>query len=90
MDEKIELFGSSACQFTAELREKLEWERETFVEYDVETDTVALRRMLALTGGGRTVPVLVRDGRVVQVGFQGRGCVVAAVDAEGRDASPPP
>ncbi len=36
----------------------------------------ALDRMLALTGGQRTVPVLVEDGHVTQIGWQGRGCVV--------------
>ena len=30
------------------------------------------------TGGQRTVPVLVEDGKVTQVGWQGRGCIVAA------------
>ena len=35
-------------------------------------------RMRALTGGQRTVPVLVEDGKVVQIGWQGRGCVIQA------------
>ncbi|HMI59064.1 MAG TPA: glutaredoxin [Gemmatimonadaceae bacterium] len=88
MAEAVELFGGKSCQYTAEVREQLEWDREEFVEYDVETDESALRRMRELTGGGCTVPVLVRNGKVVQVGWQGRGCVVAAhVDAE--HMSPP-
>ncbi|MDQ2767515.1 MAG: glutaredoxin [Gemmatimonadota bacterium] len=88
MVERVELFGSPSCQFTAEVREQLEWEREVFVEYDVEADAAALSRMRELTGGGCTVPVLVRNGKVVQVGWQGRGCVVAAHVAEGH--TPPP
>lgn len=88
MAESVELFGSRGCQYTAELREQLEWERETYVEYDVEEDEAALARMLELTGGGCTVPVLVRNGKVVQVGWQGRGCVVAGHVPGGR-ASPP-
>jgi hypothetical protein len=32
--------------------------------------------MLELTDGQRTVPVLVEDGCVVQIGVGGRGCVV--------------
>ena len=74
----LELFGTSGCPFTQELRDWLEWKRRDFVEYDVETDSEALRRMLALTGGQRTVPVLVEDGRVSQIGWNGRGCVVAS------------
>ncbi len=71
-----ELYGSNTCAFTAELREELEWQGQEFLEYDVETDVHALRRMLELTHSGRTVPVLVEDGRVVSIGYQGRGCVV--------------
>jgi mycoredoxin len=88
MAERVELFGSKGCQYTAEVREQLEWERESYVEYDVEEDEAALERMRVLTGGGCTVPVLVRDGKVVQVGWQGRGCVVAAHVSDVR-ASPP-
>jgi glutaredoxin 3 len=60
------------------MREWLEWQGCEFVDYDVERDPEALDRMLAATGGQCTVPVLVEDGRVKQVGWQGRGCVVGA------------
>jgi glutaredoxin 3 len=72
-----ELYGTASCQFTAELREDLEWRGVAFAEYDVENDREALGRMLALTKGERTVPVLVDDGRVVEIGFRGRGCIVS-------------
>lgn len=71
-----ELYGAATCSFTQELREWLEWKRRDYVEFDVEKDSDALDRMLLLTGGQRTVPVLVEDGRAVQIGWQGRGCVV--------------
>ncbi len=72
-----ELFGGSGCQYTAELRDQLVWDEREFVEYDVETDRVALQRMIEITGGQRTIPVLVEDGRVVQIGWQGRGCIIS-------------
>jgi glutaredoxin 3 len=76
-DERmLELFGSAACPFTAELREQLEWDRRAFVEYDVERDAAARARLLQLTGGQRMVPVLVEDGHVAQIGWNGRGCFV--------------
>jgi glutaredoxin len=74
----LELFGTASCQFTREVREWLDWKKLDFIEYDVAADTEALERMQALTGGQRTVPVLVEGGRVVQIGWQGRGCVVKA------------
>ena len=43
--------------------------------------------MLALAGGQRTVPVLVEDGKVVQIGWQGRGCVVECIGTD-NDAAP--
>jgi len=73
-----ELYGSAGCPFTQELREWLDFKNRDFVEYDVEADTEALKRMQVLTAGQRTVPVLVEDGKVVQIGWQGRGCVVGA------------
>ena len=74
---KIELFGSASCPQTREMREWLEFRGAEFIEYDVEADRAARDRMRTLTGGQRTVPVLVEDGEVVQVGWQGRGCVVS-------------
>ncbi|MBA3404625.1 MAG: glutaredoxin [Gemmatimonadaceae bacterium] len=74
---EVELFGGGSCQYTSELREQLLWEGREFVEHDVETDGIALRRMIELTGGQRTIPVLVVDGQVTQIGWQGRGCTVS-------------
>ena len=76
---KTELFGTASCVYTAEMREWLEWNGREFVEYDVERDAGALARMKAATGGQSTVPVLLEDGRAVQIGWQGRGCVVSGV-----------
>jgi glutaredoxin len=74
---KLELFGTSTCPYTQEMREFLEWRGLEFVEYDVERDHIARDRMRALAGSPHTVPVLVEEGKVVQVGWQGRGCTVA-------------
>ncbi|MGN6392382.1 MAG: Uxx-star family glutaredoxin-like (seleno)protein [Gemmatimonadales bacterium] len=76
MAEPVELYGTRGCPYTAELREHLLWQRREVVEYDVEADPEALRRMLAFPGVRRMVPVLVEDGRVTQVGWRGRGCPV--------------
>jgi glutaredoxin len=72
---KMELYGTAGCPYTGEMREWLEWRGQEFVEYDVEADAAARARLHALAGSQRTVPVLVEDGKVVQVGWQGRGCV---------------
>jgi glutaredoxin 3 len=73
---KTELYGTASCPYTRDMREWLEWNGRDFEEYDVEADGDALTRMREASGGQRTVPVLVEDGKAVQIGWQGRGCVV--------------
>jgi glutaredoxin 3 len=74
--KRVELYGTSTCPYTREMREWLELRRTDFVEYDVEADGSARERLRAVAGSQRTVPVLVEDGQVVQVGWQGRGCAI--------------
>jgi glutaredoxin 3 len=74
---KLELFGTARCPHTSEMRDWLEWKQSDFVEYDVEADSAARMRMREVARGQRTVPILVEDGKVVQVGWQGRGCIVS-------------
>ena len=72
----IELYGTAGCPYTRDMRDWLELRRADFVEYDVEADPAARARMRALPGAEGVVPVLVEHGRVVQVGWQGRGCTI--------------
>ena len=74
---KLELFGAASCPFTREMRQWLEFQGREFLEYDVESDPSARARLRVLTGGQRMVPVLVEDERIVQTGWQGRGCLIA-------------
>jgi len=74
----LELYGTRSCPYTAELRSELQWDGTPFVEYDVEADAEARRRLCSLVSGAVSVPVLVEDGQVIQVGSNGQGCYVAA------------
>ena len=74
---EFELYGTAGCPYTREMREWLEWNRREYVEFDVESDAAARERMRAIDKSVRTVPVLVQDGKIVQIGFGGRGCIVA-------------
>jgi glutaredoxin len=58
------------------MREWLEWKGREFIEYDVETDAHARERLRSLVQAPFAVPLLVQDGKVIQVGWQGRSCVV--------------
>jgi len=74
---RFELFGAASCPYTRELREWLEWKRCDFEEHDVEANSAARQRLLSLAGGQCTVPVLVEEGKIVQIGWQGRSCVIS-------------
>ncbi len=76
MSKPVELYTTAGCPHCAAAREDLEWRDVEFVEYDVERDLQARERMLTLTGGSRTVPVIVAEGKPVQVGWMGRGCLI--------------
>ena len=74
----VELYGASTCPYTRELREQLRWRRVPFIEYDVEQDAEARARLEAVLGARCGVPVLMEDGRVTEVGWRGRTCLIAA------------
>lgn len=76
--DPVELYGTRTCPYTAELREDLEWKGVPFVEYDVEGDPAARERLGRLVSGALSVPVLVQDGQVVSIGWQGRACYVGS------------
>ena len=76
MTSSVELYTAAGCEHSAAAREDLEWRGVDFVEYDVEKDREAYGRMLGITGGNRTVPVIVEEGKPVQIGWMGRGCTV--------------
>jgi glutaredoxin len=74
----LELYGTTSCPYTSEMREWLEWKNREFIEYDIDFDATARERLHRLTQPPFTGPLLVEDGKVIQVGWQGRGCVVNA------------
>ncbi len=76
MSKPVELYGAAGCPHCAAAREDLEWRGIEFIEYDVEQDAQARARMLEITGGERTVPVIVEAGQPVQIGWMGRGCII--------------
>jgi len=67
---------TAGCPCSAAAREDLEWRGIDFVEYDVEGDREAYERILDLTGGNRTVPVVIDEGQPVQVVWRGQDCFV--------------
>jgi glutaredoxin 3 len=63
------IYGKDSCPYTANAREHYA-SRGDVQYFNVKKDADALRRMLELTGGKRSVPVIVEDGKVT-IGFGG-------------------
>jgi mycoredoxin len=78
----LELYGTANCPFTREMRESLELRGVEFVEFDVEADHAAFQRLQAITRPPLTVPVLVKNGTIIESGWQGRSCVVSSRAAQ--------
>ena len=75
MAKPVELYTTEGCPHSEAAREDLEWRGVDFIEYDVEQDPGARKRMLEITSGTRTVPVIVEEGKPAQVGWMGRGAL---------------
>lgn len=73
----LELYGAAWCPHTQEMREWLEWQRRDFVEYDVESDPAARQRLHNLASNLTSIPVLIENNRIVEVGWQGRTCMIS-------------
>jgi len=76
MTKPVEPYTTAGCPYSAAAREDLEWRGIKFVEYDMERDRKAYERMLDLTDGDRTVPMITEEGKHAQVGWRGQGCFV--------------
>lgn len=76
MENPVELYTTAGCPHCEAAREDLEWRGAEFVEYDVEEDREAYERMVEATGGNRTVPVIVEEGKPPRIGWMGQGCFV--------------
>ena len=74
----MELYTASGCQYSEAAREDLEWRGIEFVEYDVEKDEEARERMLEITGGNRTVPVISRRRQATADRLDGPGLLYLA------------
>jgi glutaredoxin len=67
---EVLIFTKPGCPYCAALREDLRRRGIPYLEYNARDDPEALRRMLELNGGRRSVPTLVEGDRVT-VGFDG-------------------
>jgi glutaredoxin len=67
----VQIFGKDNCPYTQAARDDYARRGIAFEYVNVKKDKAALERMLALSKGQRSVPVIVGDDGAVVVGFGG-------------------
>lgn len=64
------IFGKDGCPYTEAAREDYARRKVPFEYINVKKNRADLDRMLQYSGGNRSVPVIVQDGKVT-IGFGG-------------------
>ncbi len=67
------LYTKPGCPHCAKAREHYTQEGIAFEDRNAQDDLAYRKEMLALTGGDPTVPAIVENGELKQVGWEGRG-----------------
>ena len=72
MSEKVVIFGKNTWPYTTEAREAFKKKGRNVEYHDVLSDKTQMESMLVYSKGGRKVPVIVDQGKVV-IGYNGKG-----------------
>ena len=72
----LELYGTPSCPYTRSCASGWSGRGATFRNMTSRPIPKRAPACALSTAAVRTVPVLVEDGKVIQVGWQGRGCVL--------------
>ena len=67
---QVTIYTKPGCPYCAAAKADMEQRGIQYTEYNVKADRAALKRMLEINGGRRSVPTIDRDGQV-SVGFNG-------------------
>ena len=70
---KVKIYTKPGCPYCAKAREFYTNSGIQFEDLNAQDNPKHREEMLALTGGDRTVPTIVEDGRLKQIGWEGRG-----------------
>ena len=71
MNEPLKEYMKETCPYSRGLIRKLEHDGVDYVKYDVQQAATRLEEMLALNGGRRAVPTVIRPNKGVEVGLHG-------------------
>jgi glutaredoxin 3 len=67
------IYTKPGCPYCQKARDHYTEKGVPFDDRNAQDNLAYRREMLRFSGGDPTVPVIVQDGRLVQVGWEGRG-----------------
>ena len=70
---KVKIYTKPGCPYCAKAREFYTGKGISFEDLNAQDNLEYREEMLAFTGGDRTVPTIVEDGKLKQIGWEGRG-----------------
>jgi len=69
----IVIYTKPGCPYCAKAREYYTEHGIPFEDRNAQDNPTYRKEMLSFTGGDRTVPTIVQDGALKQIGWEGRG-----------------
>jgi glutaredoxin len=69
----VVIYTKPGCPYCAEAREHYTSRGIAFEDRNAQDNLDYRKQMLAITSGDPTVPVIVEDGRLKEIGWEGRG-----------------
>ena len=70
---EVKIYTKPGCPYCAKAREYYTERGIPFQEFNAQDNMKFRKEMLAISDGDPTVPVIVEDGRLKQIGWEGRG-----------------
>jgi glutaredoxin 3 len=69
----VKIFTKPGCPYCAKAREYYRERGIEFQEFNAQDNLNFRKEMLAISKGDPTVPVIVENGKLKQIGWEGRG-----------------
>ena len=70
---EVKIYTKPGCPYCAKAREHYDERGIAFKEFNAQDNLTYRKEMLAISDGDPTVPVIVEDGVLKQIGWEGRG-----------------
>jgi len=70
---EVKIYTKPGCPYCAKAKDYYNGRKIPFQEFNAQDNLDYRKEMLAISKGDPTVPVIVEDGRLKQIGWEGRG-----------------